>query len=583
MDTKAPTLEDLLDRRSNISELIIEYPYQAPYYLIRSQIYAELGYPDLAVLDAYKTLLLVDEILEDSGEYHDAASEALQAWVGGSNRLENDADLQFVSEVESELKDVEGQEQDDDSVIQTAAAYGRAARICSIHYLATIGCLRSAFVFVQQVQPFIESSPRAAAEVERFYSIASNDGGTISMESLLDRAYVRREIYPWNTHGENRNTEEALELLNKQMATVSSKLEVKVTELPVLTKDNLEGSKTIKQLGVFATENITAGEEVLCERSLLTASARFQEPVCDACGVELPEISTNDAENSDDHEKAVACQECDDIVFCSQTCHDLAQHSYHPALCGMDVESIAKEVPPAEAADALYTLLLLRSLAMAQTQSIHPLDLNEVKYIWGDFAEPPPFVPLPGLAALENGNLHFNKCERTLPFSFSANVLLPLHMLEKMDINIFESDPTVATAPELSEMWVLNTLYSKFRGTASGRVNPRDGRPEVAAVHPLWCLANHSCDPNVKWEWAGEIKFVCRENRAAWTRKEEDGKVTNGKPERSGGIKKGEEILNHYVDIELPVKERREWGAGALGGNCMCERCVWEAGAELQA
>jgi len=46
---------------------------------------------------------------------------------------------------------------------------------------------------------------------------------------------------------------------------------------------------------------------------------------------------------------------------------------------------------------------------------------------------------------------------------------------------------------------------------------------------------------------------------------------------RKGGIKKGEEILNHYCDIDLPVMERREWAAGSLGGWCMCARCRSEA------
>ena len=43
-----------------------------------------------------------------------------------------------------------------------------------------------------------------------------------------------------------------------------------------------------------------------------------------------------------------------------------------------------------------------------------------------------------------------------------------------------------------------------------------------------------------------------------------------------GGIRKGEEILNHYCDVDLGVAERREWAVGSLGGMCMCERCVWE-------
>lgn len=47
---------------------------------------------------------------------------------------------------------------------------------------------------------------------------------------------------------------------------------------------------------------------------------------------------------------------------------------------------------------------------------------------------------------------------------------------------------------------------------------------------------------------------------------------------RKGGIRKGEEVLNHYCDIDLPVSERREWAKGALGGVCRCKRCLWESG-----
>lgn len=80
----------------------------------------------------------------------------------------------------------------------------------------------------------------------------------------------------------------------------------------------------------------------------------------------------------------------------------------------------------------------------------------------------------------------------------------------------------------------------------------------------------------MKWEWGGEIRFEARggDEVVKWG----DGK---GK-KREGGIKKGEEVLNHYCDVELPVKERREWAMGALGGMCVCERCVWEEGEELR-
>ena len=134
-----------------------------------------------------------------------------------------------------------------------------------------------------------------------------------------------------------------------------------------------------------------------------------------------------------------------------------------------------------------------------------------------------------------------------------------------MDINIFESFGRYDT-------WVFNTLYAKFRGTASARQG-LDGKPEISAVHPMWCLANHSCDPNVTWEWGGLISFAVRKQRVKWAGEENAKKA---------GIRKGEEVLSHYCDITLPVRERREWAFGALGGQCMCERCRWEASMDKQ-
>lgn len=43
-----------------------------------AKAYKSLGYPDLAVGDAYKALLLVDEVAEE-GEYHEEALEAANA------------------------------------------------------------------------------------------------------------------------------------------------------------------------------------------------------------------------------------------------------------------------------------------------------------------------------------------------------------------------------------------------------------------------------------------------------------------------------------------------------------------------
>lgn len=311
----------------------------------------------------------------------------------------------------------------------------------------------------------------------------------------------------------------------------------------------------MKQLGVFAKEDLRPGETVLLETSLLTATSRLHEAFCDACSAKLSKIAS---EQTVDHGDTgpVSCEECEDAIFCSQTCHDLAQESYHPAVCGYGVSATAKDAPPKEAADALYSLLLLKSLAMAETQDVHPLDLKDVKYIWGDFQFASGGEIVDPASKDPHGGL-----PRTLAFSFKHNILMPLNMLEKMDVDIFDNKGRYDT-------WVFNTLYAKFRGTASARQGP-DGRPEVGAVHPLWCLANHSCDPNVTWEWEGKMRLWVKEERAQWK-----GKASNER--LAAGVKKGDEVVHHYCDVDLGVKERREWAAGALGGPCKCPRCLWE-------
>jgi len=297
----------------------------------------------------------------------------------------------------------------------------------------------------------------------------------------------------------------------------------------------------------------------LRESSLLTATNRLHDDLCDACNSPLPDLSSA--------RPPVACENCDDTIFCSSECHDRAQDTYHAAVCGREgLESIGKDI--ADPKDKA----LGRAMAMAATQDVHPLDLPEVKYIWGDFHDLGTVGSLSSPARADNVDTllqldpHTRIPTATLPFSFQLNILQPTRFLEEMGIDPFASLPRYDT-------WVLNSLYAKFRGTASGRLSTWDGGPEVCAVHPLWCLANHSCDPNVRWEWGGEIVFVARTaaERAVWKGKEvsEDGKAGEG-------IRKGEEILNHYCDVKLGVKERREWAKGALGGACLCERCIWE-------
>ncbi|KAM4054699.1 SET domain-containing protein [Hirsutella rhossiliensis] len=540
--------EQLLDRRAQLTEGLGSLPYDLILYLERAVVYSDLGYPDLAAGDAYRALLLADEVANEGFEYHDQALESLlmRSAVPCPEVLTH-GNLSAMWSASDPADSDDGK-----TAARRLATIGsiRAYQILSLSLLLC-GCLKSAASFCYRglrMTPDNQELLNTKAHIQAVgrRKLRRDD---FDINDLPDHGLVRREVYPWNEHEPDRFSSKSLATLNADLKVMAPKCAVRVATLPVLLEgacetDSYEIIPTCKQLGVFAQEDIEPGEAVLKEYSLLTANNRLKDSICDACSSELPPLGSENG--------PVNCDGCLDTVFCSGYCHDEAQKRYHPAVCDKDVDAIAKDPDAFEADETLYLLLLARVLALAAHQEINPLDAREVKFIWGDF--------LPTRANDINVDPNAGPPpEWTLPFSFKYNIETPLHVLEKMDVDIF------ASLPEY-DVWVLNTLYAKFRGTASARKNPRDGRPDVAAVHPYWCLANHDCDPNVTWDWGGRMVL--------WARKE---RIVGGKP---GGIRRGEEILNHYCDVSLPVQPRREWARGSLGGWCMCQRCRTEAAAQ---
>ncbi|KAI9751832.1 MAG: hypothetical protein M4579_005877 [Chaenotheca gracillima] len=577
-------VESWLDQRNRLTTELYAHPYDLVLYIERAEAYSQLRYHDLAAGDAHRALLLTDEAQDDAEEYHEQAQAALAARLNNPNlrtKSVNAALVRVSSEQERDPSDDPEDDDDDDLEDEEARFVSKVALQMALqcysllsHSLLRCGCLKSALDFANRglaafpdELSLLRVMGLVMADVRTFYSKDDLQLGDFDKDELPDQGRARREVYPWNDYEPERFSDESLAFLNSEMAKVAPKCEVRATELPVLTESGPASAsvkqRTMKQLGIFAKEDIRPGEVVLHEHSALIANNRLHESLCDACSSVLPDItSTRNPVDTDAVSQVVSCPDCVDIFFCNEACLQLALETYHPAVCGKEVETIAKNVPMKETSEALYLLLLLRAMATAESTDTHPLDLKEVKHIWGEFEAPAPA----SAAHHDPSNPSDSKAgNELLPFSFTYNIATPLHVLEKMDLDIYALLPRY-------DLWILNTLYAKFRGTASARVSLRDGRPEVCAVHPMWCLANHSCDPNVAWEWGAEMQFWARERRLSGP--------AGGK--KSGGIAKGEEVLNHYCDIELPVRERREWAAGSLGGWCMCERCVREEGEEKE-
>ena len=511
-----------------LTNVLLEQPYNIHAYYQRALEYGRLRYPDLCAGDCYKALLLLDAARDKSDEYHEEALASLEVSMQGKG-----------DNLEVEI----------DSLL--SASYMKL-----ISCLIQCGDLRAAYDFCKRGERrFSDRSKGALQEKCEDYEILieNKTKGILGKENVdrpfdfPDRGSVRREIYPWNKHEPDRQGPTYISSLNEQLHGTPC-----YVDMANLTQvGNSANDAVVQQLGLFAAKDILPGETVLTEVSPLTARLQADSGRCDFCALKLNETLG-------DGEEEYLCGGCLQALFCSESCRENAGSTYHAAACGCETEYLTQSAPQRETADALMFQLLVRTVAMSETQSKHPLDLQQTHSLWGDF-EPSP------------SSIASTPVKPTLPFSFKYNIHLPLTALEELGINLY-------TSLARYDFWIFNTLYAKFRGVASAKADSRTGKLEACAVHPLWCLANHSCAPNVKWEMEGPMRLSARTEGEVvrWGGKSHE----DGGPRSEGGIRKGEQIWNHYCDVELPVAERRAWMRGSLGGDCMCERCVWEAACE---
>ena len=257
--------------------------------------------------------------------------------------------------------------------------------------------------------------------------------------------------------------------------------------------------------------------------------------------------------------------------------------------------------------DSIYALLLQRAWALALTQGKHPLELPEVWYLYGAGKQRQKYPELDesilgkgyGSKMLEDQNGDGAK-DDLVPFDFHQVVIVPHLILDSLGIEILPFPRTRGDAPPStlfrSPSLALThfdtptstiTLLNKFKSVATltRHTDTRTHPPietAISAVHPLYSLVNHDCDPNVYWQVSEEGHMCFRAlsvDLKSWRKARDEGEKNYGGG-WDKGVGKGEQLIDSYVDPGLGVRERRKLIWGVLGGPCMCQRCQRELGQE---
>lgn len=326
--------------------------------------------------------------------------------------------------------------------------------------------------------------------------------------------------YPWITADRSRRSDELVGLLNEEFATSASAVGSSQPLCQVRQHafgDTGPASKDI--LGVFATQDIPAHTTILHDTTHILG----------CCGPGA----------GGDMANLGGALACGDPV--------------HPNLPDEGAELDLRWVRDETGTGATSTLLTIRLLLAALQDGVHhPLDHSLVARLTPNYRDPDD--------------------EGIEPESFylASDIAVPLRALQQFGIDIF--------AQLEWDTWVLFTVSQR-------QLNNVCGDAISGSLMPLFSLFNHSCEPNVEWsrvmgkrdggeemdDWGDPI------DAASWSVDHETVTVTT-----AWDIRKGEQLFVEYDSFEHDhaVTDRRRRLRKWLSGDCMCTRCVKEAGAE---
>lgn len=499
---------------SKLTKDIADLPYDPEPWLHRSQCLRRLGYPELALGDAYKARLLVEAAL--------GGTSISSTDVTGDNAL-----VTFGMKVWWLHMTDPAWEQWKSTIATPGALRDRVIDILKRLELQIWTELMEGLMASNACHDYVQMSREAVAKFPSdviFPSELMNAEAWFEQrKDILDTQHTTGEIstsllqstlynggvfpvaYPWMTEDLVTREDACLKQVQKEFKLESTNCVVARSTIRNVL-GNTESLSHNDVFGVFATKNIDLAETVLIDRT--TAGVISSLDRCATCCNNLSVTTAN---------------ACCTVAYCSEACTQTAIQSFHGPLCSKDFNFLYDGAKSAKFSTDLSidSLLLLRVLALAiHEQALQPLKTSLLARLTPAY-----------------------NIDQLIIFNFPDHIITPIRILQELGIDIF--------ANSAYETWVIHTMRYRLQNNKHGQtLDELHG----TAINPLYSMFNHSCSPNVGWEHKGSTSTL------------------RLFAERS--IVEGEELFISYVKtMDMEWAERQQALVPWLGMDCECERC----------
>lgn len=362
-----------------LTEKLTHAPYDPAIRSDRADHLLALGYPELAVGDAYRALLLChypNGRIPDLSRLSPPTGAISTKLDAGQSNQPLPAERVLYCTLIQALYD------------------------CHCHPEALAICQVAESRFLDD--PFFRMRAAELANVmaKKSHHVAMSNGSAAKQRDMLYDGAVLTIPYPWMDPLPLQRSQALIDSVNKEFQERSNSCRLGYSSLgkaPIPKWAN----RTPQVLGVFATQEIDPGECILVDRTATAACSSASG--CTNC---FQNISGAQYEAS-----------CCLALFCSESCYKVALSTYHRVVCGKDFTWLRDTVSGiSESASVMRPLLLSRYLAacVQAGPALSPLD-----------------HPLIARLQPQLSGRHLDV------FTLTESVIRPIQILQQLGVDVF--------------------------------------------------------------------------------------------------------------------------------------------------